>query len=150
VLVLTPAGGDGVQAFKAGIMEIADLIVINKADLPGADRLEREIQAALELAPHDEHTWWPPVLQTIAAKGQGLSEIVAGIDAHRHHLEHHLEHHGLDTRRARRDRYEVERALAERIETMVAQADAHTLERVALGEWPLEALWEGKTAHGLS
>ena len=56
IVVLTPAGGDAVQAFKAGIMEIADVFCINKADLPGADRLMREIRAAQELGMHEEHT----------------------------------------------------------------------------------------------
>jgi LAO/AO transport system kinase len=76
VLVLTPAGGDSVQAFKAGIMEIADVFAINKADIPGADRLTREIQAALEFNPHDEHSWWAKIVQTVANTGQGISELL--------------------------------------------------------------------------
>src|SRR5690606_12433713 len=68
VVVLTPGQGDGVQAFKAGIMEIADVFCINKYDLPGADRLRREVAAALELGDHDAHTWFPPIVGTVAAK----------------------------------------------------------------------------------
>jgi LAO/AO transport system kinase len=69
VLVLTPGQGDSVQAFKAGIMEIADVFVINKADLPGAGRLKREIQAALELG-HKNFTR-PDILETIASEAKG-------------------------------------------------------------------------------
>ncbi len=82
ILVLNPGQGDGVQVFKAGIMEIADIFVINKADLPGASRLKREIQAALELG----HTVsllpvsLPPVLETISSTGQGVAELYSMID----------------------------------------------------------------------
>ena len=77
ILVLNPGQGDGVQAFKAGIMEIADIFVINKADLPGASRLKREIQAALELG----HTaLLPPLLETISSTGQGVAELYSRID----------------------------------------------------------------------
>lgn len=77
VVVLTPGQGDAVQAFKAGIMEIADVFVINKADLAGAGRLKREVQAALELG---SHMVLPPILETIASKGQGIPELYATIE----------------------------------------------------------------------
>jgi LAO/AO transport system kinase len=66
------AGGD-VQAIKAGIMEIADVFVINKSDQPGADRLEREIRAHLSLAMRPDH-WMPPVVHTVASEGTGIEE----------------------------------------------------------------------------
>lgn len=78
VVVLVPGMGDDVQALKAGIMEIADVFVINKADHPGADRLEREIRAALELV-HRPGAWAPPVLRTVATEGQGIGEVLAAI-----------------------------------------------------------------------
>lgn len=72
-LVLNPTAGDVVQVFKAGIMEIADLFVINKADLPGAARLQQEIQELLDLANHHA-PWSPPIIKAIATREEGLEE----------------------------------------------------------------------------
>ena len=73
LVVLTPASGDDVQALKAGIMEIAQVFVINKSDLPGAEKLEREIHAAAGLA----HGPQPEIVRTIATEGQGVAEVLA-------------------------------------------------------------------------
>jgi len=73
MVVLTPGMGDDVQTIKAGIMEIADVFVINKADLPGAEKLEREIKASLTLA-HRPDGWIPTVVRTIASESQGIGE----------------------------------------------------------------------------
>jgi LAO/AO transport system kinase len=73
VVVLVPGMGDDVQAIKAGIMEIADVFVINKADQPGADRLEREILALQSLSTRQDG-WVPPIIHTVATDGRGLSE----------------------------------------------------------------------------
>ncbi len=78
VVVLVPGMGDDVQAIKAGIMEIADVFVINKADQPGADRLEREILALQSLSTRHDG-WVPPVVRTIATEGQGIVETLAAI-----------------------------------------------------------------------
>src|SRR5579872_6469685 len=72
VVVLVPGMGDDVQAIKAGIMEIADIFVINKSDQPGADRVELELQGMLSLA-HGKH---PPILRTIATTGEGVEALV--------------------------------------------------------------------------
>ncbi len=77
VVVLVPGMGDDVQAIKAGIMEIAGIFVINKADQPGADRMEQELQAMLSLSAAPA----PPILRTVATQGQGISELIAAIDA---------------------------------------------------------------------
>ncbi len=82
VVVLVPGMGDDVQAIKAGIMEIADVFVINKADQPGADRLEREIKGAEELAKRPD-SWRPPIVQAVAKDGTGISETLAAIDQYR-------------------------------------------------------------------
>jgi len=82
VLVMTPAGGDGVQAFKAGVMEIADLFVINKADLPGADRLRRDVRAAQGLAEPEPDGWTAPVVQTRASDGTGVPALLSALDEH--------------------------------------------------------------------
>lgn len=79
ILVLVPGLGDDVQAIKAGIMEIADIFVINKADLPGADRLEQEIRAMQSLADSDARADAAPVRRVIATEGQGLTELLAVI-----------------------------------------------------------------------
>lgn len=74
VLLLVPGMGDDVQTFKAGVMEIADLFVINKADRPGADRVEQEVAAMLSLAARPDG-WRPPILQTVATTGQGIGAL---------------------------------------------------------------------------
>ncbi|HEU5182356.1 MAG TPA: methylmalonyl Co-A mutase-associated GTPase MeaB [Candidatus Polarisedimenticolia bacterium] len=83
VLVVLPPGlGDDIQAIKAGILEIADLFVINKADREGADRLSSELQAMLALAP-DEKTGSTPILRTVATTGQGVPELMEAVDRRR-------------------------------------------------------------------
>jgi LAO/AO transport system kinase len=78
VVVLVPGLGDDIQAIKAGVMEIADVFVINKADQPGADRLEREILALQSLSTRPDQ-WTPPVVRTIAIESQGIGEALAAI-----------------------------------------------------------------------
>ena len=75
LVVLTPGTGDDVQAIKAGIMEIADVLVINKADLPGAEKLELELKASLALA-HGPDGWTPVIVRTVASEGQGIGELL--------------------------------------------------------------------------
>jgi LAO/AO transport system kinase len=79
VVVLVPGMGDDVQAMKAGIMEIADIFVINKSDLAGADRLERELQAALSLATRHDG-WMPKIIRAVATEGTGADPIIALIE----------------------------------------------------------------------
>ncbi len=83
VVVLHPEAGDAVQAMKAGLMEIADVFALNKADRPGADRLEQEILVTLGFRPHDETTWLPPVVRVVATTGSGVPELLATLDRHR-------------------------------------------------------------------
>ena len=71
VLLLVPGMGDDIQTFKAGVMEIADLFVINKADRGGAERVEQEVMAMLSIAPRPE-AWRPPILKTVATRGEGI------------------------------------------------------------------------------
>jgi LAO/AO transport system kinase len=103
VVVLTPGGGDSVQAFKAGIMEIADLFVINKADLPGVEKLQIEVEQMLDLAKHDA-PWRPPVVRTVSTQNQGLPELWAAVERHLHYLQ---ESGAWADRRARHLREEV-------------------------------------------
>lgn len=78
VVVLMPGMGDDVQAMKAGIMEIADVFLLNKADQPGIDKLQRELETSLPLTgQHDQ--WMPPIVRCVAAEGTGISEAIAAI-----------------------------------------------------------------------
>jgi len=78
VVILVPGMGDDVQSIKAGIMEIADIFVINKSDREGAERVEREIRALQSLAARSDH-WTPPIVKTVASDGTGIRELVAAI-----------------------------------------------------------------------
>lgn len=77
VVVLTPGQGDDIQALKAGLMEIADVFVLNKADQAGIEKLEREVEAMLALAAPRNDGWKPPVVRTVAVEGVGIAEALA-------------------------------------------------------------------------
>jgi LAO/AO transport system kinase len=107
VLVLMPGSGDSIQALKAGVMEIPDVIVINKADHPLTDTMVREIRGVLSLANLDSHDgtrWRVPIVRTEAAHGRGVSELVERLDEHRAHI---LDAGQLEERRRRNLRNEV-------------------------------------------
>jgi LAO/AO transport system kinase len=79
IVVLVPGMGDDVQSIKAGIMEIADIFVVNKSDRDGADRVEKEVRAMQSLAAH-HGSWIPPVVRTIASQGAGIEELEQAVD----------------------------------------------------------------------
>ncbi len=105
LVLIAPGMGDGIQAAKAGILEIGDLYVINKADRDGADQVRRELRGMLALAERPEGAWKPEIVKTVASKGEGIDEVAAAIDRHREHLVSSGE---LDVRRLRRARDEIE------------------------------------------
>ncbi len=110
LLVLMPESGDAVQTIKAGIMEIADIFVVNKADLPGAERTRRLIQESLTLGvPRSAFT--PPICLTAASRGEGLDPLWQAICDHQRFLE---SSGGLEERRRNRVRQEVIALVAER------------------------------------
>ena len=131
VLVLTPGQGDAVQAFKAGIMEIADLFVVNKADQPGANRLRREIRSMLQIARQNarhyhghgkpregaEAEWSIPVLETIASEGKGVDEVMEEVDRHAEYLR---SSGLLEKRRRRRASFEISAILHEELRRSLA------------------------------
>ncbi len=86
LLVEVPGMGDDVQALKAGVLEIGDVIVINKADREGADRLANHIKTAMRLLPSAEGTWMPPIVKTVAAEATGIEELATAIERHRAYL----------------------------------------------------------------
>jgi LAO/AO transport system kinase len=85
VLVLIPGSGDSIQALKAGVMEIPDVIVVNKADHPLTDTMVREVRGVLSLAPHEG--WRVPIVKTEAARGEGVAELEERLAEHRAHVE---------------------------------------------------------------
>jgi methylmalonyl-CoA epimerase len=87
IVVLVPGTGDEVQALKAGIMEIADIFVVNKADRDGADRLAQSVAAMLALQAFQPDDWRPPILKTEATTGAGVPEVIAAVDQFRAHSE---------------------------------------------------------------
>jgi len=101
IVVLTPAAGDMVQMLKAGILEIADIFVVNKADLEGADRLVRDLRTALNLGEHGD--WIPPILQTRATEGSGLDALWGAVEQHRAYLQR-----GGELEKRRRARLQAE------------------------------------------
>lgn len=160
VLVLVPESGDGIQTLKAGVMEIAELYVINKSDRPGADKLKHEVEVMLGIRrgnafahvpahhgrpeknrpsagqPGSPSNWEPPVLTTVASKGEGIAELVTALD--RHHA--FLERTGrLAERRKRRlaarTRAVVNRAIRQWVwdETRAEELVAQRIDDVAAG-----------------
>jgi LAO/AO transport system kinase len=110
VLVLMPGSGDSIQALKAGVMEIPDVIVVNKSDHPMTDTMIREIRGVLSLGPAT--SWRVPIIKTEAAKGEGVAELAEKITEHREHIE---AEGTLDERRARNLRNEVLELAASRM-----------------------------------
>jgi LAO/AO transport system kinase len=117
VVVIPPGLGDGVQAIKAGIMEIADIFVVNKADHPQADRTVADIRELLRMDPSPPD-WTPPIVRTVATQNQGVDELWQTISRHRQYLEQSGE---LRTRRKRR----VEREIVEIAEDRLREQVLH-------------------------
>ncbi|MFC4885942.1 methylmalonyl Co-A mutase-associated GTPase MeaB [Streptomyces beijiangensis] len=153
VVLLAPGMGDGIQAAKAGILEIGDVYVVNKADRDGADATARELNHMLALGesrgPGD---WRPPIVKTVAARGEGIDEVVEALEKHRAWMD---EHGVLNERRRSRAAHEVETiavtALRERIGDLRGDQRLDALaERIVAGELDpytaADTLVEGVTA----
>ncbi len=113
VVILVPESGDGIQAMKAGLMEIGDIFVMNKSDHPDADLAAREIEDTLRLKDVPEGHWRPPVLQTSALEGTGIDRVVEEIENHRRWLE---ERNLLEEKRRRILRSRVRGAFLDKLE----------------------------------
>ena len=151
VLALMPGSGDSIQALKAGVMEIPDVIVVNKADHPMTDTMVREVRGVLALS-QDPEGWKVPILRTEAARGEGVDELAAQIDAHRKFIE---VAGTLAERRARNLRNEVlgiaTARMRRRLEQTVSEdpATAELLDRVVRRELdPATAASELMEKHG--
>ena len=119
VLVLMPGSGDSIQALKAGVMEIPDIIVVNKSEHPMTDTMIREIRGVLSLGPST--SWRVPIVKTEAAKGEGVAELAEKITQHREHIE---AEGTLEERRARNLRNEVLELAASRMRRRLEAAVA--------------------------
>ena len=105
LVLLAPGMGDGIQAAKAGILEIGDIFVVNKADRDGAATTRRELRSMISLTERPEGAWTPPILMTVASKNEGIAEVAEAIDEH---LEATRASGALDRRRLARIRHEIE------------------------------------------
>ena len=117
IVVVNPGWGDAVQANKAGLMEIADVFVINKADRPGAGETRRDLETMLDMTADAgsalEEGWRPPIIETVASKGDGVTELWEAVVAHRAHLE---STGGLERRRSDRALDELRDIVARSLE----------------------------------
>jgi LAO/AO transport system kinase len=135
LVVLTPGQGDGIQAVKAGLMEIADVFVVNKADQEGASRVVRDVRAMLDLVPGDA-AWLPPVVETVASDGRGIERLEEALRAH----EATLDADGRVDMRRLRARSELEALVAGALRRAVAALPDAEVDGVAAGETPPERL----------
>ena len=129
VVVLVPGMGDDIQAIKAGIMEIGDVFVINKADREGVLTTEKELEALLSLAARDD-SWEPPIVKTVATESKGIQELAAAIEKYR---TFHLQTKSGDGRRRAIARWRILELLRERLVAQTLESDSASakLDRLA-------------------
>ncbi|MEU0882152.1 methylmalonyl Co-A mutase-associated GTPase MeaB [Lentzea sp. NPDC005914] len=132
LVLLAPGMGDGIQAAKAGILEIADVFVVNKADRDGADQTARDLKYMISLGRREREgpLWRPPVVKTVAARMEGLDRVVEAISEHQQWMASHGE---LEERRLRRAGAEIEAIAVERVRTRFGPVD-QLAKRVVSGE----------------
>lgn len=124
MLVSVPGAGDDIQAIKAGLIEIADIHVVNKADRPGADLTVKQLRESLRLAHRQAFDWNVPILKTMAATGDGVEELIDQAAVHRDWMEKHGELRELERRNAAtRVRWAADALVAERLRTGRADFD---------------------------
>jgi LAO/AO transport system kinase len=121
VVVVTPGWGDSMQANKAGLLEVADVLVVNKADRPGVREARRDLEQMLDLSRSAPGDWRPPVIETVAATGEGVAELWAAVSRHRAHLTHTG---ALAARRSARLAEELKKVLVAQVLTEVTEVSA--------------------------
>ncbi len=124
VVLLSPGMGDGIQAAKAGLLEVGDIYAINKADRDGSDQLRRELRSMLALADRPSGSWRPPIIKTVAVKDEGIDDLAAKISAH---LAWSGSTGELTARRTGRIRSEIETIAVTTLRERVADLHGHAL-----------------------
>ena len=127
VVVTVPEGGDSVQVMKAGLNEIADLFVVNKADREGADRIKAELELSVHLGRQNVNGWRTPVLMTQANTDQGVDALVAAIERHAEYVRSHLDGERERERRAREFLEVLSSEMEERAARSLAHGGAHSV-----------------------
>jgi len=132
LLVLAPGFGDGIQAAKAGIIEIADVFVVNKADRDGADQVARDLRYMQSLGGRHSSAgaWRPPIVKTVAARGEGVDELLAALEKHRAWMDEHGE---LARRRQARAAAEIEAIAVGTVKQRFAQVHGSAALSAAAG-----------------
>ena len=146
LVVLTPGQGDSVQMLKAGIMEIADVFVVNKADLPGAQKVVQEVRSMLNMGP--KLAWKPPIVLTVAARGEGLDELLEAAERHRQHLEASGEAAERAATRLKDEAADLVGEWARRQARKLLDEDAELSERLLADRIPYAAAEEILTTEG--
>jgi LAO/AO transport system kinase len=139
VVVLVPGLGDEIQAITAGLLEIADDFVVNKADRDGALRAEKDLKMLQSLGPHpagdDDLHWEPPIVRTVATQREGIDALVAAVDRHREHLAAKSDADGVTQRARERARHVLESLVVDRVSAALAGViDEDCLDQVAQRE----------------
>jgi len=117
VVLIAPGMGDGIQAAKAGILEVADILVVNKADRDGADQTVRELRYMLSLGERSTgSSWKAPIVRTVASRGEGIDDVVGALDEHRDWMSRSGER---ERRRQRRAEAEIEAITLEQVRTRI-------------------------------
>jgi LAO/AO transport system kinase len=129
VMLMAPGAGDGIQAAKAGILEIGDIFVVNKSDREGAHAVVRQLREMIALGQRMDGDWKPPVLSLVATAGEGVSELLAMIGAFRNQAERSGR---WQQRRLDRARREVQSLLLENLRQQVSVAQSVEMERLAI------------------
>ncbi len=134
IVVLVPESGDSVQAMKAGLMEIADFFVLNKSDRPGADQAVASLQTTLMMKDHDENSWMPGIIKTIASENKGLQDVFNEIERHKNFMAKNLFLAKREKQVKNRIREIVESKIREQLWSESAEKSLNsTLEKVILG-----------------
>jgi LAO/AO transport system kinase len=123
LVLVAPGMGDGIQAAKAGILEVGDVLVVNKADREGADRTVRDLQGMLAMAVRPPTAWTPPIVRTVATSNRGIDDLLTAIDEHGEWL---VESGAGHLRRVRRARAEIEALALTLLRKRLDQAGAGT------------------------
>jgi LAO/AO transport system kinase len=136
IVVLVPESGDSVQAMKAGLMEIADFFILNKSDRPGADQAIASLQTILMMKDHDEKSWMPGIIKTIASENKGMNDVLNEIKRHRDFMK---EQNLFLLKREKQTRNRIKEIVENKIKEEIWSESGEkslnsTLEKVILGD----------------